>query len=330
MTVLVTGAAGYVGSVTVDLLLERGVAVVGLDDLSRGHCEAVAPSVPFYQGEAGDAVLVRRIVATHAIDACMHFAGLSIVSESLTQPVRYLAQNVAQALSLVQTLHAAGVGRLVFSSSAAVYGEPAEIPIPERHPLAPTHPYGASKRLVESVLEYMERSCGMRYVSLRYFNAAGATMTRGEDHDPETHLIPLVLRAAAGEADHVPLFGDDYGTPDGTAIRDYVHVSDLAEGHVRALELLRGSGESIPLNLGSGVGRSVREVIAVAETVTRRPIPVVVRPRRDGDPSRLVADVSQAGRVLGWAPKKSALDQIIASAWEWRLRNPSGYHTRAA
>lgn len=325
MTVLVTGAAGYIGSVTVELLLASGESVVAIDNLSTGHRNVVPAKVPFYQGDVGDDALVERVVDRHGVNACVHFAGLSLVSESIKRPSLYFAGNTGQTLILLETLQRSGVHNFIFSSSAAVYGEPNTVPIPEEHPRQPTNPYGHSKLLVEEALARQAALSALRYVALRYFNAAGATNTRGEMHDPETHLIPNVLRAAAGEIEHISVFGVDYDTPDGTAIRDYVHVTDLAEGHLLALDYLRRGGESREMNLGTELGFSVTEVIETAEMVTGARISRVIAPRRQGDPTRLVADASLASRLLGWAPTASSLNEIIVSAWRWHRRHPISY-----
>ena len=316
MTVLVTGGAGYIGSVTVDALRAAGDDVVVLDDLSEGHRNAVDPDVPFFEGRVGDGDLVRRIVAEHGVDACVHFAAFTAVGDSVRRPARYMENNVVQGIGLFTALAEAGVGHLVLSSTAAVYGEPDVVPIPETAPLRPTNPYGRTKRFLEQVLADYETAYGMRSVSLRYFNAAGATGRRGEDHDPETHLIPNILKAALGERD-LAVFGDDYPTPDGTAVRDYVHVADLADAHVLALQHLRQGGPSDRINLGSGSGFSVFEVIGTAKQVTGIDIPFTIEGRRAGDPPTLVASSRRARDVLGWNPTRTDLSVIVGSAWEW-------------
>jgi UDP-glucose-4-epimerase GalE len=322
MSVLVTGGAGYIGAVFVELLRRAGEQVVVLDDLSRGHREAVSAEVPFYQGRSGDQALVERIVRDEGVDACVHFAAFAYVGESVEAPKRYFDNNTAQAVALFETLMAAGVTRIVFSSTCASYGVPREVPIPETHPQWPINPYGWSKFFVERMLEAFDQAHGLRFVALRYFNAAGATTSHGERHDPETHLIPLVLQAAAGRRPHVGVFGTDYPTPDGTAIRDYIHVEDLGEAHLLALRYLRDGGTSQFLNLGTGTGYSVREVIAAAERVTGRPVPFVASPRREGDPPRLVADARKARDTLGWSPRHPGLEDIIRSAWSWESGAP--------
>jgi UDP-glucose-4-epimerase GalE len=317
MSVLVTGGAGYIGAAFVERLCGAGERAVVLDDLSRGHRVAVPPGVPLYQGRCGDGDLVARIVREEAVEACVHFAAFAYVGESVGEPKRYFDNNTAQALGLFETLLGLGVGRVVFSSTCATYGVPHEVPIPETHPQWPINPYGWSKFFVERMLEAFDHAHGLRFVGLRYFNAAGATSSHGERHDPETHLIPLVLQAAAGRRPHVSVFGTDYPTPDGTAVRDYIHVEDLADAHLAALRHLRGGGTSLFLSLGTGLGYSVREVIDAARRVTGREVPVVESPRREGDPPRLVADACRAREVLGWTPRRPELEDIIGSAWAW-------------
>jgi len=325
MAILVTGGAGYIGSVTVELLVQRGEDVVVLDNLFRGHRAAVMPGVPFYQGDVGDRRLLARITQEHAIEACIHFAALIYVGESVTDPMRYFANNAAQGMALLEHLLEAGVRRFVFSSTCAVYGDPEVVPIPEEHPRRPANPYGWSKFFLEQVLESCDAACGLKFVSLRYFNAAGATERLGEDHDPETHLIPNVLAAASGRLPFLRVFGADYSTPDGTAVRDYIHVSDLGAAHLLALDWLRRGGRSLFLNLGNGQGYSVLEVIETARRVTGRNIPIRIEARRPGDASHLVADASKARELLGWRPAFPELAGIIESAWRWRLAHPDGY-----
>jgi UDP-glucose 4-epimerase len=325
MAVLVTGGAGYIGSAFVEQLLSAGEETVVLDDLSRGHREAVAEGATFYEGRTGDRDLVARIARKHRLDACVHFAAYAYVGESVTEPARYYENNFTQAQILFETLLEAGVKSVVFSSTCATYGEPREVPIPENHPQWPINPYGWSKLFVERMLGDFERAYGLRFVALRYFNAAGATARRGEHHEPETHLVPLVLDAAAGRRARVSVFGADYPTPDGTAVRDYVHVADLGDAHLLALRHLRDERGSQRLNLGNGTGYSVLEVIEATRRVTGRDVPFEEMPRREGDPPRLVADARQARRVLGWAPRHPSLEDIIRSAWEWRQSHPHGY-----
>jgi UDP-glucose 4-epimerase len=325
--ILVTGGAGYIGSVTVELLRKRGEQVVVLDNLSRGHREAVPRDIPFYEGNIGDLELVARIAHDHELEACIHFAALAYVGESVEQPGRYFENNVIQTIALLGILLKNGVRHVVFSSTCATYGEPQHIPISEGHPQEPTSPYGLSKLTVEKLLSGYERNFEMKFVALRYFNAAGATEALGEDHEPETHLVPNVLSVAQGRTSFVSVFGNDYPTPDGTAIRDYVHVADLGNAHILALDYLRDGGKSEYMNLGSGRGNSVLEVIETARQVTQQPIPIRIEPPRAGDPSRLIADPGKAHRVLGWRPAYPDLAAIIHSDWDWRTRNPEGYHS---
>lgn len=321
MPILITGGAGYIGSVTTELLRARGEPVVVLDNLSRGHRDAVAPEIPFYEGDAGDRELVARIVREHNIDSCIHFAAFAYVGESVTQPSLYYENNVEQGIRLLGALIATGVRRFVFSSTCATYGEPQRIPIAEDHPQLPTNPYGWSKLFLERILSDYDRSYDLRFVALRYFNAAGATRQRGERHDPETHLIPLVLKAAQGEISHVTVFGSDYPTKDGTCVRDYIHVSDLAAAHALALVYLRVGNPSTAINLGNGQGYSVLEVIETARAMTGREIPVNMQGRRAGDPSHLVADAAKARALLGWLPQHADLATIINSAWERTIKD---------
>ncbi len=325
MSILVTGGAGYIGSVTVEALRRRGQKVVVIDNLVYGHRNAVDASVPFYEGDIGDKELVSRIIAEHSVTACMHFSAYAYVGESVQQPQKYFQNNVRQTLDLLDVLLEHNVKQIVFSSTCATYGEPQYTPIDEQHPQQPTNPYGWSKLMIERVLEAYSAAYGLRYVALRYFNASGATATRGEDHFPETHLIPLVLFAALGKLSHISVFGTDYPTPDGTAIRDYIHVSDLAEAHLLALDHLDNGGGSDAFNLGNGSGFSVNEVIAAARSVTGREINVANAPRRPGDPSKLIANAEKAVRILGWQPKITGIEEIIASAWKWHTEHPEGY-----
>jgi UDP-glucose 4-epimerase len=325
MRVLVTGGAGYIGSVTVELLRARGQEVVVLDNLVYGHRGAVFEDTPFYEGDIGDADLVGRIVKKHGIEACIHFAAYAYVGESVEKPALYYRNNAVQSLGLLDALLAAGVKHVVFSSTCATYGEPQRIPLDESHTQQPTNPYGASKLFTERVMRDYDRAYGLRFAALRYFNAAGATELRGEDHDPETHLIPLVLRAAQGKIPHVSVFGRDYPTPDGTCVRDYIHVSDLGSAHLLALDYLGRGGDSTAINLGNGQGYSVLEVIDAARRVTGREIEVVFGPRRAGDPSHLVADAKKAREVLGWRTEFPTLEEIIGTAWRWHESHPDGY-----
>ena len=325
MAILVTGGAGYIGSVTVELLRAQGEQVVVLDNLSRGHRRAVPADVPFHKGDVGDRALVARLADEHQIDACIHFAALAYVGESVAAPRRYFENNVEQAVALLGALADAGVKRFIFSSTCATYGEPHYSPIDERHPQHPANPYGWSKFFLEQILQSYDAAYGLRFIALRYFNAAGATARLGEHHEPETHLIPNVLAAAAGRIPAVSIFGGDYSTPDGTAVRDYVHVADLGDAHILALKYLRAGGASEFINLGSGSGQSVLEVIEAARAVTARPIETRLEARRAGDPSHLVAVADKARVVLGWEPRHRELVDIIGTAWAWQLAHPSGY-----
>jgi UDP-glucose 4-epimerase len=325
MAILVTGGTGYIGSVTIERLLARGEQVVVLDDLARGHRAALPAEIPFYLGKIGDRELVARIAREHALESCIHFAALIEVGESVLDPAKYFENNVGYGIAFMGELVRAGARHLVFSSTAAVYGDPEQIPITEQSRKWPRNPYGWSKLFMERLLDAYDTAYGMKFVALRYFNAAGATEKCGEDHRPESHLIPNVLAAALGQLQAIRVFGNDYPTPDGTPIRDYIHVIDLAEAHIRALEHLRSGGQSDFLNLGTGIGYSVLQVIECAREITGRDIPVRIEPPRAGDPARLIADPSKAKDLLGWEPAVSDLRTIVRSAWDWRLRRPNGY-----
>jgi UDP-glucose 4-epimerase len=313
--VLVTGGAGYIGSVVVERLLDAGHGAVVYDNLSLGHRESVLPGAEFIRGEILDRAALESALTGHKVDAVIHMAANALVGESCANPAKYYTNNLVTSLSLLESMRAAGVSRLVLSSTAAVYGESEKPLIEESDSTRPTNPYGETKLSFERACHWYERAYGMRFVSLRYFNAAGATKLCGERHDPETHLIPLVLQAAARSRPHVEIFGNDYPTPDGTCVRDYIHVSDLAQAHVLALDYLERSSGSF--NLGCGGGRSVMEVIAAARKVTGREIPVRVGPRRPGDPAVLVASSEKIKREMGWTPEKQDLEIIVSSAWEW-------------
>jgi len=323
--ILVTGGAGYIGSVVVDQLLDRGFTVTVLDDLSTGHRPAVARGAAFVQGGVGNRELVTALLERERIEAIVHLAAFALVAESVAQPQKYVTNNVTAARVLLEAAVRARVRRFVFSSSCATYGHPARIPVTEDTPLAPVNPYGETKRDFERLLAELGPAHGMGVVSLRYFNASGATDERGEDHDPETHLIPNVLSAAMGKREAVEVYGTDYPTADGTAIRDYVHVTDIADAHLRALEVDIENGAPVAVNLGTGTGRSVREVVEAARRVTGRPVPVAEQARRPGDPPELVAAVARARTVLGWQAAHSSLEEILDSAWRWHQAHPHGY-----
>jgi UDP-glucose 4-epimerase len=326
--VLVTGGAGYVGGVSVDAILAAGHDVVVLDDLTTGHRAAVAPDARLVVGSYGDEVLVRELLERDGIDAILHCAARSLVGESVKDPAKYYRDNVAGGVALLEAARAAGVGRIVFSSTAAVYGVPDSTPIEEDAPLRPINTYGETKRTFEGALRWYGGAYALRSVVLRYFNVAGASERLGEVHRPESHLIPNALAALEGGA-ALTLFGDDYPTPDGTPIRDYLHVEDLADAHLAALEATGSAaadgGASVICNLGTSSGFSVRDVLSAAEAVVGRPVPHSVGPRREGDPPVLVASNARAHEVLGWTPRRSTLEAMIGSAWTWRRAHPGGY-----
>jgi UDP-glucose 4-epimerase len=323
--ILVTGGAGYIGGVVVDQLLERGLQVVVLDDLSVGHRQAVARGAGFVQGGVGNRELVESLLERERIEAIIHLAAFALVPESVAQPQKYVTNNVTAARVLLEAAVRAKIRRFVFSSSCAVYGHPATIPITEDSPLAPVNPYGETKRDFERLLADVGPKQGIGVVSLRYFNASGATERLGEDHDPETHLIPNVLAAALGKRAALEVYGTDYPTADGTAVRDYVHVTDIADAHLRALDVELDGGAAVAVNLGTGTGRSVRDVVDAARRVTGRAVPTVERPRRPGDPPALVAAAGRAATLLGWRASHSSLDEILSSAWRWHQAHPQGY-----
>ncbi len=326
MAVLVCGGAGYIGSHNVRALLDAGREVVVADNFLTGHRGAVAPGAALHEVDIRDAAALDAVFAAHSIDAVLHFAASSLVGESMERPLAYFNNNVLGMQCLLETMERHGVERIVFSSSAAVYGEPDAVPIPEDAPLRPTNPYGESKRIMERIMHWAALAHGMRFVSLRYFNVGGAWPggAIGEDHRPESHLIPLILQVPLGLRPEIAIFGSDYPTPDGTCVRDYLDVMDLADAHLRALDHLERGGGSLVCNLGNGRGFSVREMIAAARRVTGHPIPAREAPRRPGDPARLVASAELAGRALGWRPARD-IEAIIASAWEWHRRHPHGY-----
>jgi UDP-glucose-4-epimerase GalE len=325
MRVLVTGGAGYVGSHAAKLLAESGHDVVVVDNLAEGHRAAVL-KLPLVVADLLDRDKIIGVIKEHQIDAVMHFAAFAYVGVSVTEPARYYQNNIVGTLALLDAMRETGVNRIVFSSTCATYGIPERVPIPEDHPQQPINPYGFTKLAIERALADYAHAYGIGYAALRYFNASGAAAdgTIGEDHDPETHLIPLVLQVALGQREYVNIFGTDYPTPDGTCIRDYIHVDDLAAAHVAALEKL-APGEALKLNLGTGNGVSVQEVIDVCRDVTGHTIPARASARRAGDPPELVADASLAKQVLGWEAKHQDVRSIIESAWRWHSTHPHGY-----
>lgn len=326
MHVFVVGGAGYIGSITAAELLAAGHDVTIYDNLSRGHRAAVPPGARLITGDLADSAALPAALSTARYDAAIHFGALIEAGESMRDPGAFFTNNVANSITLINALLAADVPRLVFSSSAGVYGEPEQIPIPEDHPLRPVNVYGETKMLVERMLRWYGERRGLRWVALRYFNAAGASPEYGEDHDPETHLIPLVLQVPLGKRDTITIFGDDYPTRDGACIRDYVHVLDLAQAHILALgQCDQGGGI---FNLGNGRGFSNLEVVQTARRVTGHPIPVEIGPRRPGDPAELVASSEKAHTVLGWQPRYPELESIISTAWQWHRAHPKGFGVR--
>lgn len=321
MRILVTGGAGYIGSHTAKLLAERGHEPVVIDNLSTGSREAVQ-WCPLIVGDVGDVELVRKILRDYQIEAVIHFAASIAVGESMENPRKYFRNNVVATLNLLEAMLAEDVRTLVYSSSCVVYGEPEYMPLDEQHPRAPINPYGETKLFIERALEWYGQLEGLRWMAMRYFNASGADFEGqiGEAHDPETHLIPLAIQAACGEIEQLNLFGTDYPTPDGTAVRDYVHVMDLAEAHLLAVKHLACGGQSAALNIGTGQGYSVREVIQAVEQIGERPVPVVEGPRRAGDAPELIANASRARQLLRWTPHHSDLATIVATAWRWHTR----------
>jgi UDP-glucose 4-epimerase len=326
MSILVTGGAGYIGSHTVSELLDRGEEVIILDNLQKGHSKAMLTK-NFYQGDLRDIDLLDQIFRNHEIEAVVHFAANSLVGESVENPLLYYDNNVVGAHRLLSKMKEHGVHKIVFSSTAATYGEPKQIPIKETDPTEPTSPYGETKLAIEKMMHWCESAYGIRYISLRYFNAAGAHPEGkiGEDHQPESHLIPIILQVALGQREAISIFGDDYPTQDGTCVRDYIHVMDLAQAHWLAIERLRKTGQSAIYNLGNGTGFSVKQVIEKAREITGHPIPAETAPRRPGDPAILIASSDKAKQELGWQPQYNRLDEIIRSAWIWHKHHPRGY-----
>lgn len=327
MSVLVCGGAGYIGSHNVHALLDRGESVVVIDNLQTGHREAVPAAATFVEGDIRNPAALDAIFREHSIDAVLHFAANSLVGESMTVPLKYFDNNVHGMQILLEAMVRHGVNAIVFSSTAAVYGEPSVVPITEDAPTSPTNPYGESKLIMEKMMRWVRQAHGTRFVSLRYFNVAGAREdgSIGEAHNPETHLVPIMLQVPLGQRDSLTIYGDDYSTPDGTCIRDYIHVLDLADAHLLALDHLRSGGEGGIFNLGNGQGFSVREMLDAARRVTGHAIPITMGARRAGDPARLVAAADKAREVLGWTPRFMDIEQVIKSAWNWHEKHPKGF-----
>ena len=327
MNILVTGGAGYIGSIVTAELVESGEQVVVFDNLSMGHRQAVHPGATFVQGDLADRAALDGVFATHHIDAVMHFASYTLVGESMEQPFKYIGDNVTNGLNLLRAAVQAGVRRFILSSTANLFDRPERMPIDEEERIIPGSPYGESKFILERMLHWLDRIYGMRYAALRYFNAAGAAPdgSRGEDHTPELHLIPRVLKVALGQLDEIVVFGDDYPTRDGTCVRDYIHVVDLAQAHILALHALDQGSRTY--NLGNGQGFTVKEVIETAREVTGHPIPAKVGPRRPGDPATLIASSEKIRRELGWEPRYPELRTIVETAWNWHRTHPHGYET---
>ena len=327
MAILVCGGAGYIGSHTVYQLVEKGESVVIVDNLQTGHLVAVNPKAKFYEGDIREAAVLDKIFTENKIDAVVHFAANSLVGESMTNPLKYFNNNVYGMQVLLEAMVRHGVDKIVFSSTAATYGAPERIPIMEADRTEPTNPYGQSKLIMEKMMKWVSLANGIRYVSLRYFNAAGAIEdgSIGEDPNPDTPLIPLILQVPLGKREHITIFGDDYPTPDGTCLRDYIHVLDLADVHVLAVDYLRKGGESNIFNLGNGQGFSVKEMIEAAEEATGRHIKVEIGARRAGDPAQLIASSEKARSVLGWKPRFTDVRAVIGTAWKWHQQHPEGY-----
>lgn len=326
MAILVTGGLGYVGSHSVRQLIDRGEDVICLDNLVFGHEEAACGSKVVI-GDIGDKVLLRDIFSSNKVDAVMHFAAFAAVGESVADPKKYYGNNIGKSLDMLEVMLEFGVKQMIFSSSAATFGEPETIPIPEDHPKNPTNPYGRSKLMLEEILKEYETAYGLRSISLRYFNASGADPSGriGEDHEPEHHLIPLILYVALGKRDSITVFGSDWPTPDGTCVRDYIHVTDLAQAHCLALDALRDGKTTTQYNLGNGNGYSVLEVIKMVEKITGKKINAVMGDRRPGDPAVLVASSEKITKELNWDPKFPDLETIVKTAWDWHSNHPNGY-----
>ena len=327
MKILVLGGAGYIGSHTVSELVDAREEVLLADSLEPGHIEAVNPKAKFYQGDIRDKKFIDSVFDNEKIDAVIHFAANSLVGESMTNPLKYYDNNLYGTKVLLQSMVEHDVKKIVFSSTAATYGEPESIPILESDKTEPTNPYGETKLSMEKMMKWTDVAHGVHYVALRYFNACGAHVSGeiGEAHNPETHLIPLILQVPNGQRESISIFGDDYDTKDGTCVRDYIHVTDLAQAHILAVKYLMDGGNSDLFNLGNGVAFTVKEVIETARKVTGHPIPAVISPRRGGDPAKLIASSEKAKSILGWKPEHADLEEIIATAWKWHKNHPNGY-----
>jgi UDP-glucose 4-epimerase len=325
MTILVTGGAGFIGSIVVEQLAEAGEQVVVYDNLYQGHREAVHPKATLVVGGLADPAKLAQTMAKYRPTAVMHFASYTLVGESMAQPFMYLGDNVTNGLNLLRAATEAGVKHFILSSTANLFDDPEQMPISEKERIVPGSPYGESKFILERFLYWLDRTMDLRYTALRYFNAAGASPTYGEDHDPETHIIPLILWVAQGKRNKFTIFGRDYPTPDGTCVRDYIHVLDLAQAHILALQALQAGGPSRKYNLGNGQGFSILQVLEVARRITGHPIPAEYGPRRPGDPATLIASSEAIKQELGWQPQHSDLEQIVGDAWRWFQRHPEGY-----
>ncbi|WP_268912786.1 UDP-glucose 4-epimerase GalE [Lentilactobacillus sp. SPB1-3] len=330
MAVLVLGGAGYIGSHTVDRLIMNGYDVVVVDNLVTGHVAAINEKAKFYQGDVRDKEFLNDVFSKEDIEGVIHFAAFSIVPESMEKPLKYFDNNTGGMITLLEVMHEHNVKFIVFSSTAATYGEPKQIPIKETDLQVPTNPYGESKLAMEKIMHWSDVAYGIKFIALRYFNVAGAKAdgSIGEDHNPETHLVPIILQVAAGERDKLTIFGDDYDTKDGTNVRDYVHVVDLADAHILALEYLKDGNDSQAFNLGSSTGFSNKEMLEAAREVTGKEIPAEMGPRRAGDPSTLIASSDKARSILGWDPKFDDVREIIKTAWNWKVTHPNGYNDR--
>lgn len=328
MSVLVLGGAGYIGSHATSKLIENGYNVVVIDNLQTGHKAAICEGAKFYEGDIRDIEFLRGVFSKEKIEGAMHFAANSLVGESMTSPIKYFNNNVHGTEVLLESMNEFNIKYIVFSSTAATYGEPKQIPITEDTETSPTNPYGESKLMMEKMMKWCDKAYGIKYVALRYFNVAGAKETAqiGEDHSPETHLIPLVLEVPLGKREAITIYGDDYDTEDGTCVRDYVHVEDLVDAHILALEYLVNKNTSNVFNLGSNNGFSVKEIIEVARQVTGHSIPAILGERRAGDPSKLVASSAKAREILGWSSSKTSVEKIITDAWNWHRNNPKGFN----